>query len=88
MNTGRSTGIHCAAKATGEEGNETAARRWFGHIPESTAVRDIVDVAMVGLIGGSPRLAMRAARVFLQDSYASRFSAHRPRGHVSNRRGE
>jgi hypothetical protein len=31
-----------------------------------------MDVAMVGLVGGGPRLAIRAARVLLEDSYASR----------------
>ena len=50
----------------------------------------IVGVAMVGLLGGSPRLAVRAARVVLEDSYASRASARREgrlREH-SRRRGE
>jgi hypothetical protein len=47
----------------------------FGGVSESTAVRGIIDVAMVGLIGGGPRLAIRAARVFLEDSYTSRISA-------------
>jgi hypothetical protein len=88
MKAGRSTRRDCAAKALGHEANEMVARPRFGHIPESTAVRDIVDVAMVGLIGGGPRLAMRAARVLLEDSYASHFSARQSRVHVSNHRGE
>ncbi len=37
----------------------------------STAMNGIVGVAMVGLLGGSPRLAIRAARVMLEDSYGS-----------------
>jgi hypothetical protein len=61
----------------------------FGSVSESTAVRRIIDVAMVGLIGGGPRLAIRATRVFLEDSYASRASERdgRLRGRV-RRRGE
>ena len=37
----------------------------------STAMNGIVGVAMVGLLGGSPRLAIRAARVMLEDNYGS-----------------
>lgn len=39
-------------------------------ISEVPVVRGIIDVTMVGLLGGGPRLAIRAARVMLQDSYA------------------
>ncbi len=46
----------------------------FPKISESAAVRGIIDVTMVGLIGGGPRLAIRAARVLLEDSYAARSS--------------
>lgn len=46
----------------------------FPKVSESTAVRGIIDVTMVGLIGGGPRLAIRAARVLLEDSYATRAS--------------
>jgi hypothetical protein len=46
----------------------------FPKVSESTAVRGIIDVTMVGLIGGGPRLAIRAARVLLEDSYAARAS--------------
>lgn len=46
----------------------------FPKVSESTAVRGIIDVTMVGLIGGGPRLAIRAARVLLEDSYAARSS--------------
>jgi hypothetical protein len=38
----------------------------------------MLGAAMVGILGGGPRLAMRAARVVLQDSYGSR--SPRPRG--------
>ncbi|MGD1057055.1 MAG: hypothetical protein ABR992_06520 [Solirubrobacteraceae bacterium] len=41
-------------------------------------MRGIVDVTMVGLLGGGPRLAIRAARVFLQDSYAARSADREP----------
>jgi hypothetical protein len=44
----------------------------FGGVSELPLVRGIVDVTMVGLLGGGPRLAIRAARVFLEDSYAAR----------------
>jgi hypothetical protein len=88
MDTGRSTQTYCVTEALGNEGNEAMTRPRLGHIPESTAMRDIIDVAMVGLIGGGPRLAMRAARAFLQDSYAFRFSARPPRVPASDRRGE
>jgi hypothetical protein len=46
----------------------------FKGVSESTAVNPIVGVAMVGLLGGGPRLAIRAARVVLADSYATRSS--------------
>jgi hypothetical protein len=49
----------------------------FGGVSELPVVRTIVDVTMVGLLGGGPRLAIRAARVFLEDSYAARSSADR-----------
>ncbi len=41
---------------------------------ESTTVQGIVGAAMVGVLGRDPRLAMRAARVVLEDSYGSRHS--------------
>jgi hypothetical protein len=44
----------------------------FGGVSELPLVRGIVDVTMVGLLGGGPRLAIRAARVLLEDSYAAR----------------
>jgi hypothetical protein len=61
----------------------------FKAVSESTAVNPILGVAMVGILGKSPRLAMRAARVLLADSYASRSSTRqgRPRGDT-RRRGE
>jgi hypothetical protein len=55
----------------------------------SAAMNGIVGVAMVGLLGGSPRLAIRAARVMLEDSYGSRSASGpgRLRGRI-RRRGE
>jgi hypothetical protein len=56
---------------------------------ELTTVNGIVGAAMVGLLGGGPRLAIRAARVVLEDSYGSRSPVRRGRlrGRV-RRRGE
>lgn len=66
---------------------EFTPRPRFGGVGESSPVREIVDVAMVGLIGGGPRLAIRAAKVFLEDSYASRASERQGRlGRRANRR--
>jgi hypothetical protein len=47
----------------------------FGGVSELPVIRGIVDVTMVGLLGGGPRLAIRAARVLLEDSYAARASS-------------
>jgi hypothetical protein len=47
----------------------------FGGVSELPVLRNIVDVTMVGLLGGGPILAIRAARVFLEDSYAARNSS-------------
>jgi hypothetical protein len=44
-------------------------------VAESSTVQGIVGAAMVGLLGGGPRLAIRAARVVLEDSYGSRSPA-------------
>ncbi len=41
-------------------------------ITERPVVRNIIDVTMVGLVGGGPRLAVKAARVMLEDAYTSR----------------
>jgi len=49
----------------------------LGGISESPVVRGIIDVTMVGLLGGGPRLAIRAARVMLQDNYEPRPSVPR-----------
>jgi hypothetical protein len=49
----------------------------FGALTESTVVRRMIDLAMVSLIGGGPRLAIRATRVFFEDSYASRSDARK-----------
>jgi hypothetical protein len=49
-------------------------------ISEVPVVRGIIDVTMVGLLGGGPRLAIRAARVMLQDSYGAGSSARKAPG--------
>ncbi|HEX4436209.1 MAG TPA: hypothetical protein VH061_05380 [Solirubrobacteraceae bacterium] len=41
-------------------------------ITEQPVVKNIIDVTLVGLVGGGPRLAVKAARVMLEDAYASR----------------
>jgi hypothetical protein len=68
------------------EAEEFLPRARFVTVSESGPVREIIDVAMVGLIGGGPRLAMRAAKVLLEDSYASRASLRR--GRLGSRRYE
>jgi len=62
-------------RAPGDDRELTSRAR----LGESGPVREIIDVAMVGLIGGGPRLAIRAARVLLEDSYASRASIRQGR---------
>jgi hypothetical protein len=71
-------------------GKARSARRRLGHISvDSSPMRELIDVAMVGLMGGGPRLAIRAARVLLEDSYASRASAHQVQAHKgTSSRGE
>jgi hypothetical protein len=60
----------------------------FGHVTQSNPMQEMIDVAMVGLIGGGPRLAIRAARVLLEDSYASRVSARQARARGTDSNGE
>jgi hypothetical protein len=56
---------------------------------ESSATSAIMGIAMVGLLGGGPRLAMRAARVVIADGYGARSRARdgRLRGRI-RRRGD
>jgi hypothetical protein len=54
-------------------------RRRLGHVAKPNPMRGIIDVAMVGLVGGGPRLALRAARVLLEDSYTFRSAARQAR---------
>jgi hypothetical protein len=61
-------------------GDARSVRRRVGQVTQYNPMREIIDVAMVGLIGGGPRLAIRAARVFLEDSYIARVSARQARG--------
>jgi len=46
------------------------------------SLNPIIGAAMVGILGGGPRLALRAARVVIQDGYSSRSQRSRPRGRV------
>lgn len=59
--------------------DQNITRGKFGRVSESEAMEGIVGVAMVGLLEKDPRLAMRAARVLLEDGYRSRQSARRAR---------
>ena len=81
---------------TGERLNDEGPLAWDGGDPSDTAVASasqsratsaIVGVAMVGLLGGGPRLAMRAARVVLADGYSARSRARdgRLRGRIRHR---
>jgi hypothetical protein len=67
-----------ASAVAGAEGVLVPPAR-FGGLSELSPVREIIDVAMVGLVGGGPRLAVRAAKVLLADSYASRTSVRQGR---------
>jgi hypothetical protein len=59
----------------------------FGRASESSATSAIMGVAMVGLLGGGPRLAIRAARVVLADGYGARARSRdgRLRGRIRHR---
>jgi hypothetical protein len=61
-------------KPFARDGDRTHGTRFAG-VSESSAANAIVGVAMVGLLGGGPRLAMRAARVVLTDGYGARSRA-------------
>ncbi len=61
-----------------------ARSRRRARLADSPTVNGMVGVAVVGLVHHSPRLALRAARVVLEDSYAAHFStAHRHDGRGS-----
>jgi hypothetical protein len=66
-----------AAEGLARDANISGRRVRFGTVSDLPLVRGIVDVTMVGLLGGGPRLAMRAARVFLEDSYVARSATDR-----------
>jgi hypothetical protein len=59
----------------------------FARSSHSSATNAIMGVAMVGLLGGGPRLAMRAARVVLADGYGERSRSRdgRLRGRIRHR---
>jgi len=62
-----------------------SVRHRVAHVTQSNPMREIIDVAMVGLIGGGPRLAIRAAKVLLEDTYTSRVTVRQARAHESTR---
>jgi hypothetical protein len=51
----------------------------FGGVSTVPALSRIIDLAMVSLLGGGPRLALRATRAFLEDSYEARSAARQGR---------
>jgi len=61
-----------------ESGDGVRSKRFTG-ASESRAANAIMGIAMVGLLGGGPRLAMRAARVVLADGYGTRSRAREDR---------
>lgn len=69
------TGSQVADGIWGAEEDVVVRPARFGGVSELPVVRNIVDVTMVGLLGGGPILAIRAVRVFLEDSYAARASS-------------
>lgn len=70
------------------EQREVSGRRvrFAETISGSSAAMGISGLAMVALVERSPWLAARAARVILEDSYATRVSSRRERGHRPHRR--
>jgi hypothetical protein len=46
------------------------------------SLNPIIGAAMIGILGGGPRLALRAARVVIQDGRSSRSRRSRLRGRV------
>jgi hypothetical protein len=87
MNTDSSISTETVGPAMIGGVDDPALRKRLSRVSESNPIREIIDVAMVGLVGGGPRLAVRAARAFLQDSYASRASVREARSRTMSRRG-
>jgi hypothetical protein len=50
----------------------TARRSTRSERRSEPSLNPIIGAAMVGILGGGPRLALRAARVVIQDGYSSR----------------
>lgn len=76
MSTDRPMPTDTATRDHADCPDPSVRRLSFGRVFDSSAVQGITDLAMVSLIGGGPRVAVRAARVFLEDSYASRSGKH------------
>ena len=68
------------------EHDPTERPPWRTVITERPVVKGIIDVTMVGLVGGSPRLAVRAARLMIEENRGSR-SDHGGRVRRRVRRG-
>jgi hypothetical protein len=70
---------------------EIARNAQVGHVSEATAVQGIMGAAMVSILGGGPRLAIRAARIVLEDSHNARSSARQGQSRLrrlTRRRGD
>jgi hypothetical protein len=89
MSTDSSVPIHSEPDGVPDYEDELVREARAGDVSEAGAMHGMVGAAMVGLLGGGPRLAFRAARVVLADSYGSRPAAGkgRLRGRL-RRRGE
>ena len=76
MSTDRYMARDTEIRARAHSHDASVRRLILGRVLGSSAVQGIIDLAMVSLIGGGPRLAVRAAKVFLEDSHASRSGTH------------
>jgi hypothetical protein len=78
-----------SSQSPSEENGEGVRSTQFAEVSESSTAHVIVSAAMVGHLGGGPRLAIRAARVVLEDGHGSRLRARpgRLRGRI-RRRGD
>jgi hypothetical protein len=84
-----STPSHSSSQGLLDRDGESPRSTQFAGVSESSTAHVIVGAAMVGLLGGGPRLAIRAARVVLEDDDGSRWRARpgRLRGRI-RRRGD
>jgi hypothetical protein len=87
MSANLSTGAAAADERLLERHDAAPRGTRSAEASELSAINAIMSVAMVGLLGGGPRLAMRAARLVLADTYGERSRAHgaRPSGRIRHR---